>query len=121
MKAYEYGLLCTAADEAALVNNVNTLLAGQGWRRLYRKQPTGLRNTERADLEPQYSHYYCQFLKQSPHWYFDLYPNADKCGLLRFTAPPQAGWTLFFNQPGHARNTALELGPVNTYGRGPLP
>lgn len=109
IRAYEYGLVCAAADEAALVKNVNAFLATQGWRPLYRKQPTGLRNPERPDLEPQYSHYYCQFLKQSPQWYFDLYPNADKRGVLRFPEHPQAGWTLYFNHPGHERNTPQEL------------
>lgn len=113
MQAYEYGILCAAADEAALVKNVNAFLAGRGWRPLYRKQPAGLRNPERPDLEPQYSHYYCQFLKQSPRWYFDLYPNADKRGTLRFPDHPQAGWTLFVNYPGYPRDTAGELAQLD--------
>lgn len=55
MQAYEYGILCATNDQAALVKNINTFFATQGWRPLYRKQPTGLRNPERPDLEPQYS------------------------------------------------------------------
>ncbi|MDP4078839.1 hypothetical protein [Acidovorax sp. A1169] len=113
MQACEYGLVCATDDEALLVKNVNAFLAAQGWRPLYRKQPTGLRNPERPDLEPQYSHYYCQFHKQSPRWYFDLYPNADKRGVLRFPEHPQAGWTLFFNHPGHETDTPEELAQLD--------
>lgn len=114
MQAYEYGILCDASDEAALVKNVNDFLSTQGWRPLYRKQPTGLRNPAQPELEPQYSHYYCQFLKQSPRWYFDLYPNADKRGVLRFPEHAQAGWTLFINYPGYPRDTPEELAQLDT-------
>lgn len=115
MKAHEYGLLCNADDEARLVKNVNAFLTSLDYRKMYRKQPTGLRNPDRPDEEPRYSHYYCQFLRQHPRWYFDLYPNADLAGRRRFPEHPEAGWTLFVNYPGHEHDTPDDTAQLDRF------
>lgn len=98
MNATEYGIHCAAGDEKTLVANVNRFLATQGCRKLYKREPNGLRDPDNPGAQPRYSHYYCQFLQQHPRWYFDLYPNVDLDGRVRFPAHPQAGWTLYANK-----------------------
>lgn len=95
MQAVEYGILCLPADEKALVKNVNAFLATLGYRKMYKWVPSGVRDPDRPDDEPRYSHYYCQFMKQHPRWHFDLYPNLDLNGKARFPERLDAGWTLF--------------------------
>jgi len=105
MNAAEYGIHCAASDERTLIANVNRFLAARGYRKLYKREPTGLRDPDNPGAQPRYSHYYCQFLKQHPGWYFDLYPNVDLDGRARFHAHPQAGWTLFANKVSPQWNT----------------
>lgn len=83
MNATEYGIHCAAGDEKTLVANVNRFLATQGCRKLYKREPNGLRDPDNPDAQPRYSHYYCQFLQPPPRWYFDLYPNVDLDGRVR--------------------------------------
>ena len=106
MSAREYGILCQPADEKTLVNNINTFLAGLGWRKLYKRTPSGYRDPDHPEREPRYSHYYCQFLKETPRWYFDLYPNGDLDGKARFPGHPRAGWTLYVSKTLPEQNSA---------------
>lgn len=117
MSATEYGIHCLASDEKTLVANVNRLLAAQGYRKLYKREPSGLRNSENPGAEPRYSHYYCQFLKQHPCWYFDLYPNLDLDGRARFPQHPQAGWTLYANKVSPQWNTAEDDARLDAFFR----
>ena len=95
MIAFEYGIHCQPNDEKLLVKNVNSFLAAHDYRKMYKSIPRGLRNPEKPDKEPRYSHYYSQFLKEHPRWYFDLYPNVDLDGKARFPEHLEAGWTLY--------------------------
>jgi hypothetical protein len=98
MSATEHGIHRLASDEKMLVANINRFLAAQGYRKLYKREPTGSRDPEHPGAEPRYRHFYCQFLKLHPRWYFDLYPNLDQDGRARFPRHPQAGWTLYANK-----------------------
>src|SRR5262245_5571385 len=71
-----------------------------GYRKLHRLADLAIRQPERAY---RISHYYCQFLKTDPQWYFDLRPNVDMDGRSRFPAFPDCGWTLFTNKPFRER------------------
>lgn len=117
MSANEYGIHCLPGDEKALVANINRFLAAQGYRPLYKREPSGLRNPDNPAAEPRYSHYYCQFLKQHPRWYFDLYPNVDLEGRARFPGHPQAGWTLYANKVSPEWNTAEDDAQLETFFR----
>ena len=66
--------------------------------RLAVRTPSGYRDPDHPEREPRYSHYYCQFLKETPRWYFDLYPNGDLDGKARFPGHPRAGWTLYVSR-----------------------
>ena len=98
MRAIEYGIVCDASDEKFLVKNINSFLDRLSYRKMYKRTPSGLRDPEQPKSEPRYDHYYCQFHKQHPSWYFDLYPNADLDGKLRFPDRPDVSWTLFVNK-----------------------
>lgn len=106
MHAIEYGILCLPTDEKALVKNVNAFLASRDYRKMYKWVPSGVRDPDRPEDEPRYSHYYCQFLKQHPRWHFDLYPNVDLDGKARFPERLDAGWTLFANKTFSEHNSA---------------
>lgn len=117
MSAIEYGIHCHAADERVLVASVNRFLAAQGYRRLYKREPSGLRDPENPGAEKRYSHYYCQFLRQHPRWYFDLYPNVDLDGRARFPHQLQAGWTVYANKVAPQWNTAEDDARLNAFFR----
>ena len=52
----------------------------------------------KARLPFVYTHYYCQFLKQTPRWYFEVYPNTDTEGKTKFQNHPDAGWVIYINK-----------------------
>ena len=107
MSAVEYGILCNPGNEAVIVKNVNTFLASRGYRKMYKRIPSGRRSSDSTREEPRYSHYYCQFLREHPRWYFDLYPNVDLDGKARF-ARSDVGWTLFVNEVSTEHNSAQD-------------
>ncbi len=98
MSAVEYGIICAPTDEKRLVKNVNDFLASRDYRKMSKRVPSGIRNPDRTNPEPRYSHYYSQFLKEHPRWYFDLYPNVDLEGEARFPDRVDCGWTLYVNK-----------------------
>lgn len=98
MSAVEYGIICAPTDEKKLVKNVNDFLATCDYRKMSKRVPSGIRDPDRIKPEPRYSHYYSQFLKEHPRWYFDLYPNVDLEGEARFPSNLECGWTLYVNK-----------------------
>jgi hypothetical protein len=98
-QSVEFGLICSAGDELALVKNVNVFLKSKGLCKLSRRTPTGVRNPDDRSNKPRYAHFYCcSRTKQRPSWYFDLYPNLDLDGNARFPDRLDCGWTLFLNR-----------------------
>lgn len=108
MSAFEYGIHCQPGDEKILVKNINSFLATLGYRKMSKSIPSGLRNPDRPDKEPRYSHYYRQFLKEHPRWYFDLYPNTDLNGMARFKEYPQLAWTLYASKTFPEQNSVAD-------------
>jgi hypothetical protein len=108
MQALEYGICCKPEDEKQLVRHVNEFLASVGYRKLYKSVPAGIRNPDQPDKEPRHSHYYYQFLKEHPRWYFDLYPNIDLDGKIRFPQHSNLGWTLYFNKVMPEQNSPAD-------------
>lgn len=115
MSAIEHGIICQASDEKALVRNVNSFLANLGYSKMYKRPPSGLRNPERPEDEPRYSHYYYQFLKEHPRWYFDLYPNVDLDGKARFPDRPEVGWTLYVSKTMPEQNSAADDAGLDSF------
>ena len=115
MLAREYGIMCRSDDEKILVRNVNTFLAGVGYRKMYKSIPRGIRNPDSTEPQPRYSHYYNQFLKEHPRWYFDLYPNVDLDGRARFPHNLECGWTLFVNKVAAENNTTSDDQALETF------
>lgn len=115
MHAIEYGILCQPSDEKALVKNVNSLLAVVGYRKMYKWIPSGLRNPGQPDSEPRYSHYYCQFMKQHPRWYFDLCQNINLDGKARFPDQLDAGWTLYTSKTDPERNSEADNASLDQF------
>jgi len=92
----EYGIQCSPEDEKKLVKNINAFLDKEyGYRKIYKWDHKSLLE---ARLPFVYSHYYCQFMKQPPVWYFELYPNTDLEGKTKFKGHPDCGWILFVNK-----------------------
>ena len=98
IEALEYGIYCQPTDEKKLVKNINNFLKSLDYRNMYKWKPRGVRDPFHPENEPKYSHYYCQFLKQQPRWYFDIYPNIDLNGNARFPEFPDVGWTLYVSK-----------------------
>jgi hypothetical protein len=115
VQAIEYGIVCNADDEKKLVKSVNAFLASKGYRKLYERVPAGLRNPDEPEKNRRYDHYYCQFLKEHPRWYFDLYPNVDLDGIARFPDHPQFGWTLYANKVMPERNSDSDDASLNAF------
>ncbi|MBJ7575496.1 hypothetical protein [Luteimonas sp. MC1828] len=115
MLAREYGIICNSQDEKLLVKNVNSFLASVGYRKVYKSVPRGIRNPASAEPEPRYSHYYSQFLKAHPRWYFDLYPNVDLDDRARFPANLDCGWTLYVNKVMAENNSASDDQALETF------
>jgi hypothetical protein len=92
----DYGIQCNAADEKRLVKNANGFLASLQYRKMYKWEDKSIQPPERTF---RLSHYYCQFIKTPPRWYFDLRPNVDLDGKSRFPDHLDCGWTLFTHKP----------------------
>lgn len=89
----EYGIVCSLTDEGKVVKNVNAFLVSKcGFRKMY-KWPD--RSIKPIDHPFEIDHYYTQFLKEDPGWLFDITPNYDKFGRIRFAEHPECGWTIF--------------------------
>ena len=108
MLALEYGIVCQASDEKQLVKNVNLFLAGLEYKKMAKKVPSGKRDPDGSGDDQLFAHYYCQFLKQHPRWYFDLYPNVNLNGAARFPLHPEAGWTMYINPVLPENNSAAD-------------
>lgn len=59
-------------------------------------------------------HYYTQFLKENPGWLFDIRPNHDKVGRVRFADHPECGWTIF-TKPFHDTDDDKILADVKAF------
>lgn len=105
MRAFEYGIICGVSDEKELIKNINAFMVELGFRKIYKKAPSGVRDPDNPGQEPQYAHYYWQMLKQDPGWYFDLYPNQDLNGKYRIADAPDVGWTLYLSFTKDDANT----------------
>lgn len=92
MTNIEYGIVCQLTDEKKLVKNINDFLQRQDFRKLYKWPDRSIRP---ADKSFDMGHYYAQFLKETPGWHFELMPNIDKSGRVRFEEALDCGWTLF--------------------------
>lgn len=92
----DYGIECAAGDEKRLVKNVNAFLATLNYRKMSKAVDHSIQPPERTF---RISHYYHQFIKVHPRWYFDLRPNVDLDGKSRFPEHPDCGWTLFTHKP----------------------
>jgi len=103
--AKDYGIVCAASDERAIVRNVNAFLASEDYRPLTKHKPTHI---QPADRTFRIEHVHRQFLKQAPRWYFDLTPNVDLDGRARFPEDRDCGWTLYANKPSARDNTPAE-------------
>lgn len=107
----EYGIVCELSDEKKLVKNVNSFLTGLDLRKLYKWPERSIRP---ADAPFEIDHYYTQFLKETPGWYFDLKPNFDKLGRVRFQGSPDCGWTLF-TKPFRDMDPMLDFTSTNEF------
>lgn len=93
---FEYGIICDRSDEKKIVKNINTFMADKyGYRKMYKSTHTSFLE---ARLPYVYTHFYNQFLKQGPRWYFECYPNTDEQTQTKFKDHPEAGWILFINK-----------------------
>jgi hypothetical protein len=101
-KAVEYGIMCQKEDEKALVKMINAFLKKEyNYRKLYHRKDDSISMFN-------YEYYYCQFIKEKPLWYFDLYPNADTDGKLKYEENADAQWILFVNKRNVDTNTDKE-------------
>lgn len=108
----EYGIVCNLADEAKIVKNVNAFLVKRcGFRKMY-KWPD--RSIKPIDRPFEIDHYYTQFLKEDPGWLFDICPNFDKVGRVRFLEHPECGWTIF-TKPFREPNDGQDLSEVASF------
>jgi len=108
MNAIEYGIICQIDDEKRIVKNVDKFLDSLGYRKMYKWSPHGVRDPDHPEKEPRYDHYYCQFMKEQPRWYFDLYPNVDLDGRARFPEHPEMAWTLFVRKTFPEQNSRAD-------------
>lgn len=109
----DYGIICALEDEAKIVKNINAFLVKQcGFRKMY-KWPD--RSIKPIDRPFEIEHYYTQFLKENPGWLFDVKPNYDKVGRIRFAAAKECGWTIFtkpFRDDGYENRDLSEVDKV---------
>lgn len=69
MNTCEYGIICKKDDKIQLVKNINQFLKKEyNYRKMYQWKDDSISAFN-------YEYYYCQFIKEEPRWYFDLYPN----------------------------------------------
>jgi len=108
----DYGIQCTAADEKQIVKNTNVFLATLQYRKMYKWEDKSIQPPERTF---RISHYYCQFIKTPPRWYFDLRPNVDLDGKSRFPDHIDCGWTLFTHKPFPETYSAQDHDTLNSF------
>ncbi|KAA9001096.1 hypothetical protein FJU30_07515 [Affinibrenneria salicis] len=108
----DYGIVCALSDEKKIVKNINHFLVQEcGFRKMYKWPDRAIRP---ADKPFEIDHYYSQFLKQEPGWLFDVMPNYDKIGRIRFSQAPECGWTLF-TKPFREFNADQDLTETQTF------
>jgi len=112
-EAVDYGIICAAADEKRVLKEINGFLSARDYRKMYKWQDTSVPPSPERTF--RISHYYCQFLKESPYWYFDLRPNADLDGKQRFPDHAECGWTLFTRKTRHESNSKEEEQALNLF------
>jgi hypothetical protein len=84
----EYGIRCAVDAEARLVKNVNDFLRrAYGYRKMSKQADDSISAFN-------YAYCYCQFTKDAPRWFFDLFPNEDLDGQRKFE-DEAIGWVLF--------------------------
>ena len=109
----DYGIVCAATDEKALLKQVNAFLASRDYRKMYKFKDTSIPPSPERTF--RISHYHCQFLKQSPYWYFDLRPNADLDGKQRFPDHSECGWTLYTRKTRPEANSKADEEALNVF------
>lgn len=108
----DYGIQCSADDEKRIVKNTNAFLATLDYRKMYKWEDKSIQPPDRTF---RISHYYCQFIKTAPRWYFDLRPNVDLDGKSRFPDHPDCGWTLFTHKPFPETYSARDHDTLNAF------
>lgn len=109
----EYGIICALEDEIRIVKNINAFLVKQhGFRKMY-KWPD--RSIKPKDKPFEIAHYYTQFLKETPGWLFDITPNYDKEGRVRFDQAKECGWTIFTKPFREIENEDQNLSEINVF------
>lgn len=109
----EYGIICALEDEAKIVKNINAFLVKQcGFKKMY-KWPD--RSIKPIDKPFEIEHYYTQFLKETPGWLFDVTPNYDKVGRVRFSEAKECGWTIFTKPFREDGNEKQDLSEINKF------
>jgi hypothetical protein len=104
----EYGIKCSKEDEKQIVKNVNNFLQKEyNYRKLYKRN-------DDSESEFKYEYYYCQFTKEKPLWYFDICPNEDTEGKLKFKNK-EAQWILFINKIDFEEYTKKENEEINLF------
>jgi len=90
----DHGIICSQEDEKAIVKNLNKYLASYSYRKMYKSQDHSLPPPSMPDRKFRISHYYAQFMKETPRWHFDIKPNCDLDGKYRFPDHRECGWIL---------------------------
>ena len=104
----EYGIICQREDEKELVKRINKFLKNEyEYRKMYQRKDNSISALN-------YEYYYCQFIKEKPRWYFDLYPNEDLDGKLKFDNK-DTQWILWINKEDVDNNTEEENEEVNVF------
>jgi hypothetical protein len=87
----EYGIKCTKENENQIVKNINNFLQKEyNYRKMYKRKDDSISKFN-------YEYLYCQFINEKPKWYFDLYPNEDINGEMKFENK-EIQWVLFINK-----------------------
>lgn len=104
----EYGIICNKEDEKELIKRINKFLKNDyEYRKVYKRNDTSISAFN-------YDYYYFQFIKENPRWYFDLYPNEDLDGKLKFDNQ-ETKWILYFDKQNLSENTEIQNQEVNLF------
>ena len=104
----EYGIICQREDEKELVKRINKFLKNEyEYRKMYKTNDDSISAFN-------YEYYYCQFIKEKPEWYFDLYPNEDLDNKLKFDNQ-DAQWILYVGKLDVNENTEKQNEEVNLF------
>ena len=107
-KQIEYGIICARNDEEELVKRINAFLKNEyGYRKMYKREDDSISMFE-------YEYYYCQFVKQCPCWFFDLFPNTDMKGKSKFENK-DVQWVLWTNKQDIDKNTKEQNDEVDLF------